>query len=80
MDIRTRILLEEEHARRRQGGDRSTSADNARSESRHRSVAPTSLPPPEPPGRAVDGLAIPTPSSITDAISRPSRADLKTGN
>ena len=41
MDIRTRILLEVGHIRRREAGDRSTRADNARSESGHGSVAST---------------------------------------
>ena len=41
MDNRARLLLEVENIRRREAGDRSTRADNARSESGHGSVAST---------------------------------------
>ena len=41
MDNRARLLLEGEHIRRREEGNRSTRADHARSESGHRAVAST---------------------------------------
>src|SRR5450631_2868002 len=80
MDNRARLLLEMEHIRRSQAGTGPRARPlSIRKRPRLGGLDP--LLPPEPPGRAVDGLAIPLPvrPAVPTPSADPSRAELKTG-